>query len=130
MGRKERLRAVQITATFDTQRKQAAQWKLLPAVTQVVSNIVHPQAQIRLQIQRFLAGSCKAYPNQCLWLLAGVHNSSNAERKGGATTVLQHVRSQVKDAATKALLAGHEALCSGLMARPCALLDFHANCIT
>lgn len=116
-GGREQGTRVQIMTTFDAQRKQAAQWKLLPAVTQVVSSIVHPHPTTRLQIQRFLAGSCKAYPNQCLWLLAGVHNSNNAERKAGANTVLQHVKSQVKDSATKALIAGHEALCSGLMVR-------------
>jgi hypothetical protein len=113
---------VQIAALFDSSRKQTAPWKLLPGVTQVVSSIVHPHIPTRTQLQRFLAGICKAYPNQCMWLLAGVHNSSNAERKMAASTVIQHVRTQVAPP-LKALIAAHEALCMNLMVR-CVTISF------
>jgi hypothetical protein len=106
--------SVQIKHAFDGSRKQVPPWKLLPGITQAVSSIAHAHNDTQVQIQRFVAGVAKAYPNQCLWMLFAVLNSANEHRSSAAKLVVTHVRGLVSDA-TRALMTAHSALCTNLM---------------
>ena len=107
---------MQVDAAFDKARKSVPPWKLLPAVTQAVSNIVHPHALTETQLQRLIAGVTIKHPNHCLWMLFAVRNSEAADRRAAAKKVYDHVVAAAP-AHQKALMSAHDAVCKGVMVR-------------
>jgi hypothetical protein len=102
---------------FDTCRKQIAPGKLLPALSQAVANIAHPHQAVKIQLQRFVAGVTKAFPNHSMWMLLAVHNSGNTVRRDSMKEVINYVK-QNADKDVQELIAAHMTFSKAVMVRP------------
>lgn len=112
---------MQIVQAFSSCRQKLPGQKLLPALSQAVSNIAHPHAETKAEIHSLVTRITAAFPHHALWMLFAVSNSENALRKQAAAVVLGCVEGEASkngDEAKLHLMASHKRLCKAILVLP------------